>query len=180
MTACAVVFAAVAGFLAWRNLGSGPAGDHGVLPQTHRPPTRQSQSADESQSARTTPPPATADGANPEVTETKERILATLHEASITYDPKELPGIWKYLLHADAEIRGAARNGMIVLGDASAGPMLREASKQAPTPQEAVGLLEAADYVELPSGTFEIKRHPSANAVPRPFGRQPNRTAPPK
>jgi hypothetical protein len=96
--------------------------------------------------------------AKPTAPVTKEEILETVHQASITYDPKELPVIQKFLLDADPEIREAARNAMIVLGDASAGPMLRDASKLAPTPHEAVAMLEAADYVELPSGTFNLKK----------------------
>lgn len=101
---------------------------------------------------------------------TKEQILETVHQASITYDPKELPAIQKYLLNADPEIREAARNGMVVLGDASAGPMLRDASKLASTPHEAVAMLEAADYVELPSGTLNLKKR-TATTASRPRSR---------
>lgn len=86
--------------------------------------------------------------------ESKQTILEKIHEASITYDPSQLPAIRGYLLHPEAEIREAAVNGMIVLGDASAGPMLREAAKLAPTAKEAVVMEEAADYVELPSANL--------------------------
>lgn len=86
--------------------------------------------------------------------ESKQTILEKIHEASITYDPAQLPAIRGYLVHPEAEIREAAVNGMIVLGDASAGPMLREAAKLAPTAKEAVVMEEAADYVELPSANL--------------------------
>lgn len=79
-------------------------------------------------------------------------ILGQIEEASVTYDAKALPLIEPYLLNPDPVIREAAMKGMINLGDAAAGPLLREASHNVSTPQEAVALLEAADYVELPSG----------------------------
>lgn len=94
-------------------------------------------------------------------------ILGEIEDASVTYDAKALPRIEPYLLHADPEIREAAKNGMINLGDAAAGPMLRKASQNAPTPQEAVALLEAANFVELPSGSVILKkRDKPAKAAP--------------
>lgn len=86
--------------------------------------------------------------------EQRKEILVKIEEASVTYDPKGLPLLDPYLLHPDPEIRAAALNGMIVLGEAGAAPMLRDAAKKAPTPKEAVALTEAADYLELPSGSF--------------------------
>ncbi|WP_035601352.1 HEAT repeat domain-containing protein [Haloferula sp. BvORR071] len=89
--------------------------------------------------------------------EQRTAILGKIEEASVTYDPKGLPLIEPYLLHPDPEVRSAALNGMIVLGESGAAPMLREASKRAPTPKEAVALEETAAYLELPSGTFVTK-----------------------
>jgi hypothetical protein len=86
--------------------------------------------------------------------EQRKEILGKIEEAAVTYDPKGLPLLEPYLLHPDPEIRAAALNGMIVLGEAGAAPMLRDAAKKAPTPKEAVALTEAADYLELPSGSF--------------------------
>lgn len=84
-------------------------------------------------------------------------ILSTIEEASVTYDSKALPLIEPFLLHADPRVRQAAMNGMIVLGEAAAGPLLRKAAGKAPSPREAVALADAADFVELPSGTFVPK-----------------------
>ncbi|QJE98779.1 hypothetical protein [Luteolibacter luteus] len=81
-------------------------------------------------------------------------LLAEIEQFSVSYDAKELPKIEPYLLHPDAEVRKAAMNGMIVLGDSAAAPLLRKAAEKAPTPQEAVALTEAADYMELPAGSF--------------------------
>ena len=80
-------------------------------------------------------------------------ILGQIEDASVTYDAKALPLIEPYLLNPDPVVREAAKNGMINLGDAAAGPLLREASRYASTPQEAMALSEAADYVELPPAT---------------------------
>lgn len=90
-------------------------------------------------------------------------ILGQIEDASVTYDAKALPLIEPYLLNPDPVIREAAMKGMINLGDAAAGPLLREASHRVATPQEAVALLEAADYVELPSGRPILNKR-SANA----------------
>lgn len=81
-------------------------------------------------------------------------LLEEINDAAVMYDPAYLPAIQKYLLHPDQEVRKAAINGMIVLGHREASPMLREASKLAPSPHEAVAMLEAADYLELPSASM--------------------------
>ena len=84
----------------------------------------------------------------------KDRILQAIEEAAVSYDARELPKIEPFLRHPDAEVRAAALRGMLTLGDAAAAPLLRAASRQAATPQEAVALIEAADYLELPSGSL--------------------------
>ena len=81
-------------------------------------------------------------------------ILEEINDAAVMYDPAYLPAIQKYLLNSNAEIRKAALNGMIVLGHPAASPMLRAAAKLVDAPQETVAMLQAADYLELPSGTM--------------------------
>ena len=81
-------------------------------------------------------------------------LLEEINDAAVMYDPAYLPAIQKHLLHPDQEVRKAAINGMIVLGHREASLMLREASKLAPSPHEAVAMLEAADYLELPSASM--------------------------
>ncbi len=83
-----------------------------------------------------------------------EAVLESIHEASISYDAKELPRIQPFLLHPEKEVRAAAIQGIIVLGDAAGGPLLRSASRQTANPKEALEMLEAADYVELPSASL--------------------------
>jgi hypothetical protein len=116
-----------------------------------------------------------------EATADVERILETMREAAITYDPAGLSKIEPYLLHSDAGVRKAAINSMIKLGHASAGPMMRKAAASAYTPYEAVNLLEAADYVELPSAVFKRKDPSEVKKGPKPKmqrGRPPSLDAP--
>jgi hypothetical protein len=94
---------------------------------------------------------------------TKEEMIEVIHDASVSYDPRELPKIRPFLTHENAEVRKAAVDGMVILGDASAGEMIREAAKSAPTPQEAVAMLQAADYVELPSARAVLRSKKKAD-----------------
>jgi hypothetical protein len=82
------------------------------------------------------------------------QILEAIHEASISYDAKDLPKIQPYLIHADPEVRAAALEGMLVLGDAAGAPLLRQAASTLKDPREAVKYLDAAEYLELPSGSL--------------------------
>jgi hypothetical protein len=134
----------------------GPMSD---LPTNAESPQRSESFAHrENASGRHEHPASDSATGNPqESAAAKESILEEIQDATVTYDAAELPKIETYLLHPDLEIRQAAMNGMIVLGDKAAGPLLRKAAALAPSPQEAVALLEAADYIELPSGTLRRK-----------------------
>lgn len=76
--------------------------------------------------------------------------IEKMQEASTTYDAAQLPVIQPYLVSPDPELRAAAVDAMIVLGDASAGRMIREAAKSMTSADEAKKMEKAADYVELP------------------------------
>ncbi len=110
--------------------------------------------------------------------EERAAILNEIEQASVTYDSKALPLIEHYLLHPDPEVRLAAMNGMVVLGDAAAGPLLRKAAEKAPTPKEAVALAEAAGFVELPSGTFVPKDRTSPGTRKPLEGKRGERSRP--
>ena len=88
----------------------------------------------------------------------KQRILDQIHDAAVAYDPSSIPVIEPFLLHADPEVRAAAINGFIVLGERGAVPIMRAAAAQAPTPQDAMALLQAAEYIDLPSATNIIRK----------------------
>ena len=81
-----------------------------------------------------------------------DEILTEIEDAAISYDAEELPILESYLYDPDPAIRAAALDGMLTLGDAAASPMLRAAAENAYTPHEAVAMLEAADFLDLPEG----------------------------
>lgn len=101
---------------------------------------------------------AAAQAVNPEATaaivKAREAAIELMHDAAITYDKAQLPIIQSYLVNADPELRAAAVDCMIILGDASAGPMLREAARKLDSAEEAKDFEKKADYVELPPADF--------------------------
>lgn len=86
------------------------------------------------------------------------QILEAINDYASTYDPKELVHIEPYLLHSDPQVRNAAIDGMVTLGDSSASVMLKKASEKAPTTSDAIAMLQAAEYLELPSARGMIKK----------------------
>lgn len=80
----------------------------------------------------------------------RQVVLDSLNEAATTYEAAQLPFLNRHLYDKDPEIRKAAKDAMLVLGDAGAGKLLREAARTASTEQERQELLKAADYSELP------------------------------
>lgn len=93
------------------------------------------------------------------------QILEAIHEASISYDAKELPKIQPHLIHPDPEVRAAALDGVLTLGDAAGAPLLRQAASTLKDPREAVKYLEAADYLELPSGSLLAGKKKAGSAA---------------
>ncbi len=85
----------------------------------------------------------------------KDAAMEKMNDAATTYDPAQLAVIRPYLASADPELRAAAVDAMIVLGDASAGAMLREAAARLQSEEEAQSMMEAADYVELPPANLK-------------------------
>ncbi len=83
--------------------------------------------------------------------EAKRITLDAIGEAATTYEAAQLPFLNNYLYDKDPDIRKAAREAMLVLGDAGAGKYLREASLTAASEPEREALVKAADYAELPA-----------------------------
>jgi len=81
--------------------------------------------------------------------------LEIMNEAAVSYDAAELPVIRPYLESPDPALRAAAVEAMIILGDSSAGPMLREAAAKLSSQEEAIQMLRAADYIELPPANLK-------------------------
>jgi len=79
-----------------------------------------------------------------------EAALQAIDELTVTYDAAAVPDLARYLKHADPEIRAAARDGLINLGERAAIPFLQEAAKTA-SAEEATALREAAEFLALPT-----------------------------
>jgi hypothetical protein len=123
--------------------------DDQKLPQAHAKPAKSYLTAHRSKEETKTLAPVSQASSTPLLSK-QEEALAFLHDTSVTYDPAELPKIQPYLLSPDAEVQQAAVDAMVVLGDAAAAPMLREASRQTMDTDMVMEMLKAADYLELP------------------------------
>lgn len=102
-------------------------------------------------------------GAEPEPTSPQQIALDAIQELAITYDAASIPALAKFLSHADPEIRAAARDGLITLGERAAIPALQSAARTA-TPEEARALLEAAEFLALPTLTEHRAAQKAAKA----------------
>lgn len=74
-----------------------------------------------------------------------------IEAAVITYQPAAVKVIRTWLLDADPEIRRAARDGLVQLGESDAIPFLRHAASRLEDPAEVASLHEAADLLSLPA-----------------------------
>jgi len=86
--------------------------------------------------------------ASPEQRATAQR---SIEEAVTTYEPAAVKTIAPFLQDPDPEIRAAARDGLIQLGEQDAIPVLRLAATRMGNEAEATACREAANYLELPS-----------------------------
>lgn len=102
----------------------------------------------------------------------KEESVAAIHAAAITYDPAFLANIAPHLNSPDPDVRAAAAEGIVVLGDSAGSALLRQAAKTARSGEEAAELREKADYLELPSATPDLLRKMKALNGRRAAGRQ--------
>jgi len=153
--------------------------------KTHERPRPAATTATAIEHGSDTTPAASTPEQKEALEQQRQAALTILEDAATTYDAAQLPVIDKYLYDKDATIRKAAMDSMIVLGDASAGALLRDAAKSASSPQEEKALLDAADYVELPSLTgttlAEQLKNAAANKNNSPDtrrgGRHPERSS---
>jgi HEAT repeat protein len=114
--------------------------------------------------------PSPAPASSPEE---KEQRFDAINAAATTYAPEGIRDIKPYLLDPDAEIRLAAKDGLIVLGEAGGASALRAAAKQLKDPREAAVFLEAADYLELPSWSDTEEAQILAGQIPAPAPVEP-------
>lgn len=153
LTAALIVGGLVLGALSWnRFFMRTPAAPVPVLsasaPDTSTkvsipPPSIRSvvESAPQAQAARAVEPLPSGEAARTAIT-----------ELAITYDAAAVPELARFLTHPDPEIRTAAREGLISLGERAAIPWLKDAARTAPA-EEAIALKQAAEFLALPSLT---------------------------
>lgn len=107
----------------------------------------------------------------PALSETeRNKLLDELNAAATTYDAAQLTTIEPFLKHGDAEVRAAAIDAVLTLGDASGAAILRAAAKQA-EPKDAEAMLKAAAYLDLPPVRMrdlveQRRRHPRTQHHP--------------
>jgi len=76
---------------------------------------------------------------------------AELMALAMNDDTNSLNTIWSELANPDKEIRAGALAAVVQFGDRSVVPRLRELAAQTDDAAEKVSILEAADFLELPS-----------------------------
>ncbi len=99
-----------------------------------------------------------------------EQSIQRIEAAVVTYEAASLPAIAPYLTDPNPELRTAAREGLLQMGLSEAVPLLREAAGKMKDPREAILLLDAADFLELPSVSSTAGKkhrpHPSSTGTP--------------
>jgi hypothetical protein len=125
-------------------------------------------------SATDRPGGATAPGASPTAPadapadEEFTRIADEIEEAYTTYSPEALPKLAPYLTHPDPELRALAREAVVQVGHAEGAVLLRRAARSLRDPREAVALLEAADFLELPPAPTPLAATKPRALLPSP------------
>ena len=134
--------------------GAAPKPAAPAQPPTPPPPTPSSPSvtplvSDADSVAPVVPPPAASPVAPAleALSSARERIDALV----VTYAKESLPALSSYLTHQDPAVREAARDGFLQMGLTEGAAYLRAAADQIRDPREAVQLLDAADFLDLPS-----------------------------
>lgn len=87
----------------------------------------------------------------PSVTVHASTVEEEIEAAVVTYSPAALPTFEKLLASGEPDVREAARDGLVRLGETGGAALLRRASARLTDPQEIKKFLETADYLELPS-----------------------------
>ena len=81
----------------------------------------------------------------------KEQAMTTLHDAMVTYSAEGVPAIQPMLSNKDPEIRATAIESMKQLGVPEAAAALRAAAQQTSDAGTKAAMIEAAEFVEMPS-----------------------------
>jgi hypothetical protein len=81
----------------------------------------------------------------------RDEAHAVIDAAVISYSPEGVKMIRPWLLDTDPQVRMAARDGMVQLGEADAIPLLRDAAGKLKEHSEIAAFHEAADLLALPA-----------------------------
>lgn len=103
------------------------------------------------------PEPA-PEAAQPPTEEDRLESIQALRQAALEGESEALERTLEALHDPDPEVRDAARAAAFDLGDRAAAPHLREAAAAAHHPLERQSLLEAAEYLELPTLTEHLEQ----------------------
>jgi len=76
---------------------------------------------------------------------------AMIESAALRYEPSAVKDIKPWLLDTDPQIRQAARDGLVMLGESDAIPFLRDAASRLKDTEEIASFHEAADLLSLPA-----------------------------
>jgi HEAT repeats len=126
-----------------------------LLPRTEAPPPAPAPSAAKATRAALSPL-STSRSSRPALTpDARAALLEEIEDMAVQYDARVLPRLEPLLSHHDAEVRAAAAQGIVTLGETAGAALLRKAALTAPTPEEAVRLKSQAGYLELPSAVPE-------------------------
>jgi hypothetical protein len=90
----------------------------------------------------------------------REVVLEAIDDATVTYSVEGLVTLGPLLSHPDPEIREAAIEGIVQLGETAGVQVLREAAKKSRNPREVEQMTEAAAFLEIPEyrpGFFESR-----------------------
>ena len=110
-----------------------------------------------------------------------EKAKARVRQLAATFDEAHVAELARYLNHPSADVRGAALEGLVLIGDSSAVPMLSAAAEVAekdPTKgTEAVALREAAKLLANPEKGMERMPKQPLSMTPEIQVRNPLETA---
>ncbi|MFD0895834.1 hypothetical protein KBB96_07795 [Luteolibacter ambystomatis] len=101
--------------------------------------------------------------------EERADVMARIDEAVKSYEPAAVKAIAPYLTSTDRDLRSAAREGLIQLGEPDGIAVLRLAATRMSDPAETNACREAADFLELPSWSeTDEARETVANLLANP------------
>lgn len=98
----------------------------------------------------------------------RETAYTAIDTAVVRYDATSVTAIAPYLDSADVEIRSLALDGLVRAGDSSGAKVLRTAAAKLKDPREAAAWLDAADFLELPSGGLPHRKPVSSTPASPP------------